>query len=320
MSFLEVNNLAKIHGDLAAVSGISLDVPRYRKTAIAGETGSGKSTLLKLIAGLEQPSNGSVVFEGKRVRGPEEQLLPGHPGIAYLSQHFELRSNYRVEELLAFNNTMGDAGTATLVEVCRVGHLLKRRPEQLSGGEKQRIALARLLLGSPRLLLLDEPFSNMDLIHKNILKTVLQEIGDHLRITTILTSHDPTDTLSWAHEIILMHKGTFIQRGTPQEVYHQPVNEYAGGLFGSYNLITYEDALLFPGLSDKVAAGKQLFIRPEQFIVSSVPGGAVAQVRKIIFWGAYYELELAVQSKRIIVRTQEGGYTVGDQVFVSVRN
>lgn len=119
---------------------------RFEKLAVAGETGSGKSTLLKIVAGLTQPGEGEVLFEGQKVRGPEEKLLPGHPGIAYLSQHFELRNSYRVEEELEYASKMPAEQSRHVYEVCRVAHLLKRWTNQLSGGERQRIALARLLV------------------------------------------------------------------------------------------------------------------------------------------------------------------------------
>ena len=107
---------------------------------------------------------------------------------------------------------------ATLFEICQVDHLLKRRTDQLSGGEKQRIALCMLLVKCPKLLVLDEPFSNLDPIHKTVLKTVIEDIGKRLQITCMLTSHDPHDTLSWADEILVMKNGKIIQQGTPRGI------------------------------------------------------------------------------------------------------
>jgi ABC-type sulfate/molybdate transport systems ATPase subunit len=124
-------------------------------------------------------------------------------------------------------NQLSDEEAAVISEVCRINHLLQRWTHQFRAGEKQRIALARLLVSAPRLLLLDEPFSNLDAIHKNILKSVIHAIADDLKLTCLLVSHDPADVLSWADEILVLQDGALIQQGTPEDVYKQPVSEYA---------------------------------------------------------------------------------------------
>ncbi|HXB96336.1 MAG TPA: ABC transporter ATP-binding protein [Puia sp.] len=208
--------------------------------AIAGETGSGKSTLLRIIAGLATPVEGAVFFEGTRVATPLERLIPGQPGIAYLSQYFELWHHYRVEEVLSYANDLGAEEAAALYRLCHIDHLMHRRTDQLSGGERQRIALARLLVHPPRLLLLDEPFSNLDMIHKRILKKVIRESTHRYDITCILVSHDPYDTLSWADELLILREGRIHQQGPPGEVYSRPRDEYAAGLLGEYAIVNGE--------------------------------------------------------------------------------
>ncbi|HEY6505584.1 MAG TPA: ATP-binding cassette domain-containing protein, partial [Chitinophagaceae bacterium] len=167
MFFLKVNDTSRQEKEIFSVKNVSFSQRSFEKIAIAGETGSGKTTLLKMIAGLIQPTAGEILFENKKVIGPNDQLIPGHPAIAYLSQHFELLNNYWVHEILEMANKLNENEATGIFRVCQVEHLLNRRTNQLSGGEKQRIALARLLITSPRLLLLDEPFSNLDIIHKN---------------------------------------------------------------------------------------------------------------------------------------------------------
>lgn len=225
MEFLEV-----------ALAQISFTLRKNQRLAIAGETGSGKSTLLKIIGGLAAPEQGSVHFEGVRVLPPLERLIPGQSGIAYLSQHFELWHNYRVTEVLDYSNDLEPADARQLYDLCHIQHLLDRRTDQLSGGERQRIALARLLVRPPRLLLLDEPFSNLDMNHKRTLKTVLDNIANTFDITTILVSHDPYDTLTWADQIIILKDGRLIQQGPPKQVYNHPVDEYTAGLLGDYTV------------------------------------------------------------------------------------
>ncbi len=229
MEFLEV-----------AVKDIIFKQRKGRNLAIAGETGSGKSNLLKIIAGLATPPAGGVYFEGAKVAGPLERLIPGQPGIAYLSQHFELWNNYHVEEVLSYSNDLSPAESANLYQLCHIGHLLQRRTDQLSGGERQRIALARLLVHPPRLLLLDEPFSNLDLIHKRTLKTVIRDSAAKFGITSILVSHDPRDILPWADELLVLRDGRIVQQGIPREVYSAPVDEYSAALLGDYTLVNGE--------------------------------------------------------------------------------
>ncbi len=266
--------------------GISFTQSLHQRLAIAGETGSGKSTLLKTIGGLQTAEKGEVLFEGNRVLGPLERLIPGHPGIAYLSQHFELWNNYRVSEILSYANELSDEESTELYRVCRIDHLLSRRTDQLSGGERQRISLAKLLVKPPKLLLLDEPFSNLDMIHKSILKSVIRDLGDRMGITCMLVSHDPVDLLSWADEILVIKDGYVVQQDTPERIYRQPKNEYVAGLFGRYNLLKGE------------------FIRPEDIWVEDGQGEALAgQVKRVTFVGSHYDVEVMTGEGMLLVRT-----------------
>jgi iron(III) transport system ATP-binding protein len=164
--------------------------------------------------------------------------VAGHPHVAYLSQQFDLPKFLRVEQVLDYVNSLSVNEAASIFSVCRIDHLLQRKTDQLSGGERQRIAIARLLVGRPTLLLLDEPFTNLDMVMKSLLKKVIDDIGKKLRITCIMVSHDPEDSLAWADEIMVLKNGKVIQQGTPHSIYREPVNEYVAGLFGAYNLIT----------------------------------------------------------------------------------
>jgi len=205
MVLLKVSEIRKLEGDNPVLQNINFTQQYLQKIAIAGASGSGKSTLLKIIAGLIQADAGEVLFDNKGVKGPYEKLIPGHPEIAYLSQHFELRNNYRVEELLAYANTLLPSQAATLYDVCRIGHLLKRRTDALSGGEKQRIALARLLTASPKLLLLDEPFSGLDVcVLDKVVELLLQvSISAELK-PLIIVSHDIETAIAISDTVFIL--------------------------------------------------------------------------------------------------------------------
>ncbi|MET0463546.1 MAG: ABC transporter ATP-binding protein [Chitinophagaceae bacterium] len=317
MDFLKVTSISKTENDHPVINGIDLVVPMHRQVAIAGETGSGKSTLLKIISGFAQADQGEVRFEGVRVKGLWEKLIPGHPGIAYLSQQYELPNNMWVHEVLEYADDLPSGEAQLLYKTCRIDHLLKRRTNQLSGGEKQRIALARLLTKGPKLLLLDEPFSNLDPIHKNILKNVIKDIAEKLGTTCMLASHDPLDTLSWADEIVVIREGKIVQQGPPLTVYRQPSDAYVAGLFGSFNLIPAASAEILhqlPGIQKE----KAVFFRPEDVRIDTSAADMIeATVENIAFMGAYDELTLQTGNFTFIARAMHHGVKAGDLVNVS---
>jgi len=315
MALLQVQNISKRIGDNIIIDDISFEQNALQKIAITGASGSGKTTLLKMIAGHMQPTSGTILFDGEKLKGPDEKLLPGHKQIVYLSQHYELLNNYRVEELIWFENKLSESEAAQLFEICKIYHLLKRMTHQLSGGEKQRIALCMLLVRKPKMLVLDEPFSNLDPIHTGILKTVLEDIIERLKITCILTSHDPNDTLPWADEIVVIKDGKFLQLGTPQELYHKPVNEYVAGLFGNYNLLKPHTASLFGMASND----NDVMTRPEHFKISNTESGVNGVIKKINFRGGFYEAEVIVEGEKIIVIYKGNQWRIGDKVFISIK-
>jgi ABC-type sulfate/molybdate transport systems ATPase subunit len=313
---LKLSEINKTEGDFA-LRDISFSQGRYQKIAVAGETGSGKSTLLKIIAGLVQPDSGEVVFEGNKVEGPDEKLVAGHEGIAYLSQNFELPKFLRVEQVLSYVNKLPAKTASALYKICQIDHLYKRRTDQLSGGERQRIAMARLLITSPRLILLDEPFSHLDIAHKITLKSVINDIGRKLKITCILVSHDPADTLSWADHILVMKDGAIVQSGAPLQIYRQPVSEYVGGLFGKYNLIKSKKSLAV--FNTNPVAGKCLFVRPENLKIASGKNGVKCQVTDVRFVGGHFETEVQNGVDSMLIASTDGRVSEGETVFVTTR-
>jgi iron(III) transport system ATP-binding protein len=318
MALLKVSGIGGADDGNIILKNISFSQKKYQNIAIAGETGSGKSTLLKIIAGLIQPDEGEVFLEDQKVTGPEDKLVAGHEHIAYLSQHFELPKFLRVEQVLTYANALTEASATSLYEVCQISHLLKRKTDQLSGGEKQRIAICRLLIASPRLLLLDEPFSHLDMVHKNVLKTVINEITRKLKISCMLVSHDPLDTLSWADKILVMKEGTLIQKGAPERIYHEPVNEYVAGIFGKYNILG-SDIMESFGIHHVSKNSKRPFLRPEDFKIGSKNKRSVSgKVLKVTFFGSYFEVQVSILKQVILVRNFECSLVEGDEVFLSL--
>jgi ABC-type sulfate/molybdate transport systems ATPase subunit len=318
MPLLKVSNVTRKIEATTAVNAVSFSQNKLERIAISGETGSGKSTLLKMIAGLIQPDTGTIFFENKPLAGPEERLVAGHPDIAYLSQHFELQKFLRVEQVLEYANKLTDDEAQTLFQICRIDHLLIRKTDELSGGEKQRIAIARLLISAPKLLLLDEPFSNLDMTQRNTLKSVLEDICKGLKITCILVSHDPQDVLTWADKVLIMKDGKIVQKGVPESVYKLPANEYTAGLFGNFSTINVlETSIPIPGRS-KIWQ-KNLYVRPENFHLSTRNDKSVkGKVTKVHFTGGSYELEVFTADESLIVQTEKNKFKPGDTVYISL--
>jgi len=318
MELLTVSDISlKEHGT-TVLQPISFGQQRGQKLALAGESGAGKSTLLQIIAGLIQPTTGEVRALGSRVRGPHETLVPGHPGVAYLSQKSDLPHSLRVEQVLRYANKQPQAEAQALYELCHISHLLERRTDQLSGGEQQRVALARLLLGAPQLLLLDEPFSNLDRMHKRVLQGIIEELSGRLGITCLLVSHDATDTLPWADEILVLQRGQLVQLGSPQQIYQQPVNEYTAALFGDYNLVRGADRRALLPTGRRNAAGTALLVRPEQLVLGAATGAA-GSVRAVRFLGSYYEVEIQLADATVRARTGATSLQPGEATRVALQ-
>jgi ABC-type Fe3+/spermidine/putrescine transport system ATPase subunit len=314
MPLLTVSDLSKKRGEDFILSGISFTQEPLEKIAVAGETGSGKTSLLKMIAGLVQPDSGEIVFDSKKVTGPDDQLVPGHPAIAYLSQHYDLPKFLRIEQVLTYTNTLSGDEAQLIYEVCQITEFMKRRTDELSGGEKQRVALAKALIACPRLLLLDEPFSNLDIIHKNILKSVINDISESLEITCTLVSHDPLDTLSWANEILVMKEGKLIQKGIPRKIYDQPADDYVAGMFGKYNLLPVRFCN-----SLGIATDKEIIVRPENInLVPAEKDKTEGTITAIHFFGSYLEIEISILGSLITVRTGKISLSVGDLVNLEI--
>jgi ABC-type Fe3+/spermidine/putrescine transport system ATPase subunit len=298
--------------------GFSFDTQGYQRVAIMGSTGAGKTTLLKLMAGFIQPDSGKIYIGDNRVLGPNEQLIAGHPWIGYLSQHYELRNNYYVNELLDMSNKLSQKRMQEVIHLCNIQHLLKRRTDALSGGERQRIALAKILLTDPKWLLLDEPYSNLDLNQKRMIMQLLKDVGEHLGVSMLMVSHDASDMLAWADDLIVIENGKIIQRGNPLSIYHQPVNEYVAGLLGEYNICDASIANSLIQYENFYPADKQFIIRPEYVFISKEEKGVAAEVIELLFKGGYYLVKCRLKANGAIVISamMTSLLSLGTEIFI----
>ena len=306
---IECRKLIKNYGTLTAVSDISLHLREQEFISILGPSGCGKSTLLRLIAGLEVPSAGQVFLKDKEISGKKISLPPERRRFGMIFQDFALFPHLSVEGNIAF----GVNGSASekqqrvkeLLKLVSLPHLAKKMPHQISGGEQQRIAVARALAPRPRLILMDEPFSNLDYQLRQQLRRDIRKILKHEGVATILVTHDQVEAISFSDRVLLMHDGKLVQSGTPEEIYQQPQTLWASSFVGEANHISVEWAA--PELSSPLGLldvpekiGKDtrvLMVRPEDFVLESCADAETNGVVKTVdFSGSVQTIGVELKS------------------------
>lgn len=278
---------------VSGISNITFDIKRGHIVAVIGESGSGKSTLLKSIFGLLKVDEGEVLFNGKRVLGPHEQLIPGHKEMKIVTQDFSLNIYAKVYDNIAsvLSNTdvkSKEEKTVKMMQHLHIEHLRNKRITELSGGEQQRVAIARALVTDTSLLLLDEPFSQVDALLKNQLRADIKRIAAETGVTVIIVSHDPADGLFLADELLLIKDGQLIQKGKPSFVYNHPEHIYTAQLLGNAVAIDAADALKL-GITAK---GQSVVFYPEWVELKNGWNSKRYEVKDVYYKGFYEELLL----------------------------
>ena len=239
---IEIKNIHKAFSDFQALSDVSLNVKDGELVALLGPSGSGKTTLLRIIAGLERADAGDVVIDGVNAR----DMHVKERRVGFVFQHYALFKHMTVFENVAFGlrvrlkkeRPSDEEITSRVMALLKLVHLdqfHKRYPSQLSGGQRQRVALARSLAVEPKLLLLDEPFGALDAKVRQELRRWLRRLHDDIHITSIFVTHDQEEAMEVADRVVVMNHGRIEQLGTPEQVYHQPVNGFVYDFLGNYN-------------------------------------------------------------------------------------
>lgn len=241
---LQVHKLTFAYRENPVLRDISFTLKPGEQLAVIGESGSGKSTLLKLIYGLLSPQSGTMHWKHQPMLGPDYNLVPGEDFIKYQAQDYDLMAPLTVAEnvgkyLSNFYPRRKKQRIAELLELVGMSEYADRRPDELSGGQQQRVAMARVLAREPELLLLDEPFSNIDNFKKSRLRRQLFEYLRAKNIACIVATHDNADSLSFADQTLVMKHGKIVQRGTPGALYDQPRTKYIARLFGEINQLPF---------------------------------------------------------------------------------
>lgn len=306
---VEFKNITKRYGiDASAplvVKGISFEVPKGTLTTILGPSGCGKTTVLRMIAGLESPTSGQIIVDGKDVT----TLGPADRNVSMMFQSYALFPHMNVLENVMYGLKMSGVpkeaarlrASDTLKNVGLVGYD-ERAPSELSGGQQQRVALARALVLEPAVLLFDEPLSNLDARLRREMREEIRSLQQRLGLTVAYVTHDQSEALAVSDQIIVMNDGRIAQRGTPQDMYERPASEFVAGFMG--------EAMLFPGQADdaqrvrlgplqivpkqSIAVGAvKVAVRPEAWQIHAdgcTQGvGLDAKLLKSAYLGSYFE-------------------------------
>ena len=277
MSYLNVTQLNKSYGPTTIFENIDFSADEGEFVTLLGPSGCGKSTLLRCIAGLTDVDSGTILLQGQDL----VPLPPQKRTIGMVFQSYALFPNMTVEKNVAFGLKMQKLPASEIQQrvmealaLVELTDFARRYPHQLSGGQCQRVALARSLVTRPRLLLLDEPLSALDARIRRHLREQIRHIQQELKLTTIFVTHDQEEALTLSDRIVLMNRGRIVQNGNAETLYTQPVDLFAAGFIGNYNLLSAEQATQLTGQP----FSSQVAIRPESIQLCAPQAGITATI------------------------------------------
>ncbi|AVD94262.1 MULTISPECIES: ABC transporter ATP-binding protein [Pseudomonas] len=320
MSFVSVQKLQKSYAGSPVFERIDCHIERGEFVTLLGPSGCGKSTLLRCIAGLTSVDSGQILLDGHDI----VPLSPQKRGIGMVFQSYALFPNMTVEQNVAFGLRMqkvkadeSQLRIREVLELVELGKFAGRYPHQLSGGQCQRVALARSLVTRPRLLLLDEPLSALDARIRKHLREQIRAIQRELGLTTIFVTHDQEEALTMSDRIFLMNQGRIVQSGDAETLYTAPVDLFAAGFIGNYNLLDADSASRL--LQRPVAS--RLAIRPESITLGE-HGELDAEVRSHSLLGNVIRYRVRVREVELVVdvlnRSPADLHADGKRVSVSI--
>ena len=292
---LRVNEICFSYEDKLVVKNIDFSLTKGKNLAIIGESGCGKSTLLKLIYGLYDLDEGQIFWNDIEVLGPKFHLIPGMPFMKYLAQDFDLMPFITVAEnvgkyLSNFFPEDKQARISELLEIVEMTEYANVKAKFLSGGQMQRVAIARVLALEPEVLLLDEPFSHIDNFRKNSLRRKLFGYLKEQQITCIVATHDSTDVLAFADEVAIIKEGKIVESGIPKFIYGNPKDKYVASLFGDVNEIKIN--------------GELKFVYPHQLKVV-MNSDLKVEIANSYFRGSHYLMEAKFENQTLFFESDE---------------
>lgn len=302
---VEVKNLDKHFGSFHAVKEVSFGIEKGQLIGLLGPSGGGKTSILRMLAGLEQPDSGEIIFHGKRVN----DLAPQDRGIGFVFQSYALFKHMTVFDNIAFGLHVKKVSKSRikervteLVELTGLKGFEHRYPHQLSGGQRQRVAFARALAPEPQLLLLDEPFAAIDAKIRQELRSWLRELIERVGITSIFVTHDQDEAIEVADEIMIIGEGRLEQKGTPWDIYKEPLTPFVASFVGQSTLV--EEGAKLKGFENEAkVAGTKALIRPEYVEIGTdhefalLSATAPGIVKHLHFRGSEWLVEVEVEGQ-----------------------
>ena len=325
MPYLQADDITKRFNGTTALAGVDLTVEQGESLALLGPSGCGKTTLLRILAGLEVPDRGSVTIEGTTLTHPARFVPPEKRRIGMVFQDWALFPHLTVAKNVAFGLDKAEINRGRVsetLELVGLSHLADRYPDELSGGQAQRVAVARALAPRPRVLLFDEPFSNLDTGLRTRVRADVASLMREVGMTSIFVTHDQEESFVLGDRVAVMREGRIVQVGRPAEVYQYPVSPWVATFLGEANVV---DGVATNGhastpvgvvpLVDPVQGPCRVVIRPEHLMVGRGHHGVVSSVE---FYGHDTSYDLAVNGTRLMARMIAApNFVPGDRVSVS---
>ncbi|WP_263833469.1 ABC transporter ATP-binding protein [Sulfurospirillum oryzae] len=308
---VSIENLHKhfCKGSVCVANQISFSINEGEIFTILGRSGSGKTTLLRMLSGLENPDSGTICIGDKVVYDAKTNLPPNQREIAIVFQNYALLPHLSIAQNIAFGSKASQEELLHVMQKTKIETLSSKYPHEISGGQQQRVALARAILDKPKILLLDEPLSNIDTELRAILRAELKEMIKLFSITALFITHDKEDAFYLSDRIAIMDGGDILQIGTPKEIYNQPNSLYCANFLGKINVLPKS-----LGLSEK-----EVYCRLDAVYLGS-GFKHQALIKEIVFYGNFYEIILDFEGEILMAYsfddTLNEGKTIGFEIDV----
>jgi len=298
---VQIKNLQKVFpkGNIYIADNINLEIKEGEIFTILGKSGSGKTTFLRMIAGLETPDDGEISIDNNIVFSKNINLQPNNRKVAVVFQNYALLPHLSIASNITFGSEASKQDLENVLEKTKLKGQENKLPHELSGGQQQRVALARAIINKPKILLLDEPLSNIDTELRAHLRVELKEMIKAFGITALFITHDKEDAFYLSDRIAIMSGGNILQVGTAKDIYHHPNDLYCANFLGKMTQIS-----------------ENTYIRPEHIEIRN-NGDFEGIIKSIVFYGSFYEISIVDNNKELLIHSYNDNLKIGQKIKYS---